>query len=425
MIKTRRKENLTVAAQPMPSEGTFWDKMSRRAWRLESQELCAQARRRTGLENFGEPSIEPALTILTSSLEDEANLHPVGRLLMRIHLKDILDARLRMAKKFELQAHALSAQPVLSPIFITGMPRSGSTFLHELLVQDSALRAPRVWEVMLPTSAAQPDMGWRDLRVWQAAWNLWWFRRLAPQMDTVYPMRARTPQECIVMHSYTFLSEEFLCTCRLPTYHAFLRSSDLSPAYAWEKRFLQFLQSGRPPAQWILKSPDHVRSLEALFSVFPDALIVQTHRNPLDVLRSAIHLTEVLQRFYARPPSREWMAETEAKSLAGRMERVIQFRDQHPELANRFVDVNYSDLTADPLNVVRRIYRHFKMPLSDGAIERMSRLAESRSAYKGRRSAPTLGEVGLNPSAQVGMFSEYCRRFGLPSGSADATSRAG
>lgn len=409
----------------MPSRGTFWDKMSRMAWRLEAQELCAQARRRTGLQDFGEPSIEPALTVLTTSLEDEANLHPLGRLLMRIHLKDILEARLLMAKQFELQAHALSNQPLLSPIFITGMPRSGSTFLHELLVQDPALCAPRAWEVMSPASAAQPDKGWRDLRVWQAAWCLWWFRRLAPHMDEVYPMRARTPQECIVMHSYTLLSEEFLCTCHLPTYHAFLRSSDLRPAYAWEKRFLQFLQSSRPAARWILKSPDHVRSLEALFSVFPDALIVQTHRSPLDSLRSAIHLTEVLQRFYARPPSREWMAETEAKSLAWRMECLIQFRDQHPELANRFVDVNYSDLVADPLDVVRRIYRHFKMPLSGSAIERMSRLAESRSAYKGRRSAPTLDEVGLNPSAQVRMFSEYCRRFGLPSGSVGATWRPG
>jgi hypothetical protein len=323
-----------------------------------------------------------------------------------------------MAKQYELQARALSDQPVLSPIFITGMPRSGSTFLHELLVEDPALRAPRVWEVMSPASAARPDKGWRDLRVWQAAWCLWWFRRLAPQMDAVYPMRARTPQECIVIHSHTFLSEEFLCTFRLPAYHAFLRSSDLRPAYAWEKRFLQFLQSSRPPAQWVLKSPDHVRGLEALFSVFPDARIVQTHRSPLDSLRSAIQLIEVLYRFYARPPSREWLAETEAKSLAWRMERLIEFRDQHPELANRFVDVNYSDLTADPLGVVRRIYRHFGIPLSSGAIERMSRLAESRSAYKGRRSAPTLGEVGLNPSAQVRMFSEYCRRFGIPSGSA-------
>jgi hypothetical protein len=298
------------------------------------------------------------------------------------------------------------------------MPRSGSTFLHELLIEDHALRAPRVWEVMSTANAAEPDKGWRDLRVRRVAWDLWWFRRLAPEIDAVYPMRARTPQECIVIHSYTFLSEEFLCTFRLPTYHAFLRSSDLRPAYAWQKRFLQFLQSHSPATQWVLKSPDHVRGLEALFSVFPDARIIQTHRSPLDVLRSAIHLTEVLQRFYARPPSREWMAETEAKSLASRMERFIEFRDRHPELANRFVDVNYSDLTENPVGVVRRIYQHFGMPLSSGAVERMSRLAESRSAYKGRRKAATLGEVGLNPSAQAGMFSEYCRRFGIPSGSA-------
>src|SRR5579871_6870798 len=214
------------------TKDSFGDRISRRAWRLESEQLCDQARRRTGLEDFGEPAIEPALSILTKSLEEEANLHPIGRLLIRIHLKDILEARLRMARQYKLQARALSDQPVPSPIFITGMPRSGSTFLHELLVEDPALRAPRVWEVMSPASAAEPDKGWRDLRVWQVAWNLWWFRRIAPQMDAVYPMRARTPQECIVIHSYTLLSEEFLCTFRLHAYHAFLRSSDLRPAYA-------------------------------------------------------------------------------------------------------------------------------------------------------------------------------------------------
>lgn len=368
--------------------------------------------------DFGAPSLEPALTTLVTSLESEANLHALGRLLMKIHLQGILSTRLRLAGQLAQNEENPEASPELPPIFITGMPRSGSTFLHELLIQDSALRAPRVWEVISPATAAEPDRGWRDARVWRAAFCLWWFRRLAPKADAVYPMRARTPHECVAIQSYTLLSEEFISTCHVPTYEAFLRCADLSPAYLWEKRFLRLLQSRQPNARWVLKSPDHVRGLEALFSVFPDALVVQTHRNPLDSLRSSIHLTEVLQGLYGRPQSRELLADREAKNLSWNMRRLIRFRDEHPELANRFIDVNYSELSNDPLSVVRRIFRQFEMPLSNETLARMQQLARNRSAYKGRRMAPTLAEVKMNPRTQLILFGEYCRRFGIPGGPA-------
>ncbi|HXS67913.1 MAG TPA: sulfotransferase [Candidatus Polarisedimenticolia bacterium] len=388
----------------------------RNTCRLDGHELCAEAQRKTGLKNFGAPAIDPAFFILAASLEREANLHWLGRRLMKIHLLGLLTARLKMAARCELRAGNYASSPSLPPIFITGMPRSGSTFLHELLAQDPSLRAPRVWEVMSPAEADEPDRGWHDSRVWQAAWCLWWFRRLAPRADAVYPMRARTPHECVAIQSYTFLSEEFISTCHIPSYEAFLRSTSLRAAYAWQKRFLNYLQCGRPPKRWILKSPDHVRGLEELFTVFPDALIIQTHRNPLDSLRSSIQLTEVLRRLYARPQPREELAEREARTMAWSVDRVIQFRDEHPELANRFVDVNYSELTSDPLAVVRRIYRRFEIPLSEAAVSNIRQLACSRSAYKGRRTAPTLVETGLDPRAHLKLFGEYCRRFGIHGG---------
>jgi hypothetical protein len=220
----------------------------------------------------------------------------------------------------------------------------------------------------------------------------------------------------MAIHSYTFLSEEFLSTCHIPRYKSFLRTADLTPAYAWEKRLLQFLQSGRPAARWLLKSPDHVYGLEGLFSVFPDALVIQTHRSPFDSLRSAIQLTEVLQGLYAKPQSRDQIAVTEAQSLAYRIERLMRFRDNHPELAKRFVDVSYVELTEDPLAVVRRIFRKFEIPLSDSAIDTIQRFARGRSAYKGRRTAPGAHEIGLDRTAQLRLFGDYCRRFGLPIG---------
>ncbi|HWC61280.1 MAG TPA: sulfotransferase [Verrucomicrobiae bacterium] len=392
----------------------------KRTFELDCEQLCHAARRATGLDDFGDPPVDLPLSLLVLSLKREANLHPLGKLLIKIHLHGLLTARLKLAAQYQLQDRPGARTSIVRPIFIIGMPRSGSTFLHELLALDPALRAPRVWEVMCPAEAVRPDRGWHDSRVWQAAWCLWWFRRLAPMADTVYPMRARTPHECVAIQSHTFLSEEFVSTCNIPTYETFLRSTNLRPAYEWQKRFMEYLQQNRPATRWLLKSPDHVRGLDALFSVFPDALIIQTHRNPIDSLRSSMELTQVLRRLYGRSPDRGQLAEREAQNLAWSVGRIVQFRDQHPELARRFLDLNYSDLVSDPVAAVRRIYREFELPVLDTTLLAIRKLARRRSAYKWRRTVSKLDEVGLRASGQVQLFAEYCRRFGIRSGAADA-----
>ena len=256
---------------------------------------------------------------------------------------------------------------------------------------------------MFPVAANEPDTGWRDRRVWNAATNLWWFRRLSPGADAVYPMRARTPHECVAIHSFTLLSEEFVSSCRVPAYEAFLRSADLVPAYRWERRFLQHLQQNQRATRWVLKAPDHVYGLDALFAVFPDAVVIQTHRDPLQVLKSSIHLNWVLRGLYERPEDPIQLAEREARVLAGMADRIAEFRRARPELAERFVDVSYGELTADPLAVVNRIYRRFDLTLTPEAAGRIGRLALRRSRYRGRRSIPSLAEIGLDETTLAGL----------------------
>jgi hypothetical protein len=392
---------------------TLADLVSWRLWFLESKALCARARSSTGLEDFGEPAIEPALSTLTTSLEQEANLHPLGRFLIRGHLLGILEARLRLADAWRTQADALAASPIQQPVFITGMPRSGSTFLHELLSQDPDNRSPKAWEVMFPLPAPEAGRENRDPRVRRTNACLWWFRRFAPRADEVYPMRACTPHECVAIHSFTLLSEEFVTTCRVPTYEKFLRTVGLGPAYAWQKRFLQHLQSRYPTKRWVLKSPDHVYALEELFSVFPDAIVIQTHRDPLDVLRSSLQLTEVLHGLFCRPEDNDQLRERETRLLAESMDRSIRFRDLHPEFADRFIDVHYSDLAADPMKAVLEIYRHLDRPLTPTADQRMRQLVANRSRYR-RRYNPTLADLGLDPAAERTRFQKYCMRFDIP-----------
>lgn len=386
--------------------------LCKRLWPLASQTLCRQARRRTGLEDFGSPPLEPALSVLTESLEEEAGLRPLGRFLMHAHLRGLLQTRLQLAALWSRQPE-LAASALPQPVFITGMPRSGSSFLHELMAQDPSNRVPRVWEVMFPV--ANPSAGARESqrRRRQAAACLWWFRRLAPGADAVHRLRAASPHECVAIQSYSLLSEEFITLCRVPRYEAFLHGSDLGPAYAWERRFLQHLQAGGPSQRWVLKSPDHVFGLESLLAQFPDARIIQTHRHPLEVLKSLTRLNAVLQRLFVPPLDPRESAEREARALAASMERCIHFRDAHPQWADRFIDVSYTELAADPLATVRRLYRELEMPFTDAAAERMRAL----SARRRRNPRPSVRARGavprLNAAVEARRFAHYCARFGI------------
>jgi hypothetical protein len=366
------------------------------------------------LEDFGDPPIEPALTVLVNSLETEADLHPHGRFLMRVHLQDLLEARLRLTQAWNGRSEITGNWAIERPIFITGIPRSGSTFLHELLAEDPENRAPRVWEVMFPVPTGRGLPKKVDPRVQKADACLWWFRRLAPGADSVYPMRARTPHECVAIHSYTLLSEEFVSTCHVPTYEAFLHAADLGPRYRWQRRFLQHLQMGGANKRWVLKSPDHVYGLDKLLTVFPDAAVIQTHRNPIEVVNSQIRLTKVLEAMFARPRERAQLAISEARKIEQMLGCITHFRDAYPNVAGQFIDVTYRDLVSDPLAVVRRIYERLDIRLTEVATERMRRLISARSRYKkGRRDSPPLADLGFVGTAGMDQFDDYCSRFGI------------
>ena len=380
---------------------------------LVTHKLLSDARKRTRLNDFGEPQIEPALSVLAESLEREADLHLLGRFLIRMHLRNILETRLRLTDFWREKWERLETMSIERPVFIVGMPRSGSTFLHELLAEDPQNRAPRVWEVMFPVPDRDGCQSDTEKRIRKAEACLWWFRRLVPEADSVYPMRARTPHECVAIHSYTLVSQEFLSTCRLPSYEAFLGSTDLIPAYTWERRFLQHLQLHSPPKRWILKSPDHVYGLKQLFEVFPDAFIIQTHRNPLEVLNSSMELTRVLQGLFGWRGDRDELAAREARVLAAGTERSIQFRDEHPELANRFIDVKYSEFVSNPLGVIQEIYRKLESPLTGEAIHRIRDLAAKRSRYSGQRNGSKPSVAPSEITAEEVKFRRYCSRFDL------------
>jgi hypothetical protein len=326
-----------------------------------------------------------------------------------MHLKTLLETRLALIDAWK---RTDTWEGIDRPIFITGLPRSGSTFLHELLSQDPKSRAPRLWEIMFPLAAVSVKPAEARRAIQKAAFCLWWFRRIASQADSICPIRANAPHECVGIHSYTLLSQEFVIMFRVPSYKAFLTAVDLAPAYEWEKQFLQHLQTRGASKRWVLKSPDHVFSLETLFRAFPEALIIQTHRDPLQVLRSCIRMTDGLQRTFARPQAIEKISAREAQALAEAAESISQFRDAHPELAGRFFDVYYQDLASNPLATIQRLYHQLNLPLTFPTLQRVRNLACHRGRYR-QRSHVTLRQLGLDVQAEKRRFKGYCLRFGI------------
>lgn len=252
-----------------------------------------------------------------------------------------------------------------------------------------------------------------DRRVQKTEAQLWWFRRLAPGADSVYPMRALSPHECVAIHSYTLSSQEFVSICHIPTYQSFLETVDLRPAYRWQERFLQHLQLRSPIRRWVLQSPDHVFGLEELLAVFPDAIIIQTHRDPFDVLKSQIQLTQVLEGLFCRPDKLGQLQVREARKVAQMLDYMSRFRDAHPELSEQFIDVKYSELITDPLAVVRHIYEHLGIRLANPTAERMQHIASSRSRYRRRHASPALADLNFSGTDETRAFDSYRDRFGI------------
>lgn len=355
---------------PRGRPNSLWDSLKCKFVTLDVDNLIDTAMRRTCLEDFGDPPCKSALQVLVDACNNEAGLNLFGRFAARQHLLDLLETRLRLVDYWR-RTQEIRKQQIRRPLFITGMPRSGSTFLHAMFSQDPGNRVPRTWEVMFPLPAPTCREIDSDPRIRRAQNRLRWLLWTRPSIVKAHPIGARLPQECIAITSYSFQSDEFLCMFRIPSYEAWLRTRDQKPAYGFHRSFLQHLQWLCPGDRWVLKSPDHVHALEALFGMYPDARVVFLHRDPLKVLGSVASLTKLLWDAFSCHIDPRQVGADEARILSDKAVKIMEFQDRHSSLADRFIDVRYLDLIRDPIETVRRIYNSFGLTLSAHAEARM------------------------------------------------------
>jgi hypothetical protein len=297
---------------------------------------------------------------------------------------------------------------VREPIFIVGLPRTGSTLLHRLLALAPDARAPLLWELMEP---APPPAGAADERIHRAER----FCRARPaELSRVHPMGAREPGECYWLLRNGFKSHSFCLLGERPSYEQWLEAQEMTSSYAHHRGALQLLLHARPAERLVLKMPGHLDHLDALLAVYPDARIVHLHRDPLTALASDCSLWALITAANGQPVDRKRIGARLRRRLVRSIERGLAARRLlHPQ---QIVDVHYRALVDDPVATVRAIHRHFGLAFADEHATRIVATEPRLAAARGGPHRYALSDYGLDAAEVSADFARYQRAFGLERG---------
>lgn len=379
---------------------------------LDEKVLLNKAFKQTRLEDLGDESFYQAFGVLLKSLESEAHLNFIGRACAHGDIFRMLCNRLRLRE--DRRRHPQIADQIISaPIFITGLPRTGTTLLHALLAQHISSRAPQTWEVMHPSPPPDRVSYRYDPRISGTARELKWLDIIMPGFKRVHLIDARLPQECIAITGHTFISYLFESMYYVDSYRAWHDRQDKHPAYEYHRQFLQHLQWRAPGTHWVLKAPSHLFTLETLMQVYPDARIIMTHRDPLKVLPSCASFTEVLRGSFTNRVDRKNLGMEIARHWEKGARLAIEFWQRNGNSRVRFFNVQYADLMREPMAVVRQIYRDFDMELSGETEMAMLRFLTENPQNMNGVHRYSLEEFGLDRDTERCRFEFYTNFFGI------------
>ncbi len=380
--------------------------------RMFAPDLIQTAKRRSRLDDFGEGDFFEALSRLLESCQDEARLNLIGRIALKTDVLETLCARLQMERDRQVYLE-ITRQEIREPLFIVGLPRSGTSVLHRLLGADPEHRSPLMWEVRSPSP---PTSAHEKRRIQSATKSCNFFNWLVPTFRYAHMVGAEVPQECVSLMTPTFLSDQFDAMYYVPSYRAWFFQQDLRLAYDYHYRFLQHLQYRRAARRWILKAPTHMFAMPALMSAYPDALFVQPHRTPVDAMASVSSLMTILRSAFSDAVDPFVVGREAIDYWSETMKKFLTERDRLPK--NRICDIQYDQIRHDPLSAVRRIYEFFGWKLSPEAEQRMRVLVASQADRQSANHRYDLSQFGSSAEEVLSKFRTYCRRFGLghPSG---------
>jgi len=351
----------------------------------------------TGLADFGGDDYREGLDVLLESYERDAGLTPAGVKAARAMVRAALMARLFSESAWARHPEYADV-PVERPVFVTGLPRTGTTALHRLLVADPAHQGLELWLTDMP-QPRPPRSTWPDHPVFQAVQA--GVRRHSvsrPEFLGVHELGADQVEECWQLLRQSMRSVSFECLAHLPSYSAWLRGQDWTDAYRRHRRNLQLIGLPDRGRRWVLKNPSHLFALDAMLTVYPDALVIQTHRAPRTAIASACSLAAYATGGWSETFAGDVIGRDQLELWARGLDAFTWARARHDP--TRFLDVSYEDFTSDPLGTVAAVYAHFGLDLTQAAAAAMRALVatdtDSRAGTSGRPAHRySLADFGL------------------------------
>ncbi|MCP4107429.1 MAG: sulfotransferase [Desulfobacteraceae bacterium] len=374
------------------------------------ESLIADACRKTGLSDWGDESFRTALRVLLESYRKDADLNFIGWL--KTHQRLLLHLTNRLYIQDALKRHPeILQEPICRPLFITGLPRTGTTLLHRLLSMAPYNRAPLSWETLSPAPPPDPRTRDTDPRIAEAEKILRNLYRTAPDFASIHPMQAKEPEECVALIMNTFAAPVFNIFANLTRYSKWLNEQDPVPIYRYYRQQIQLLQWQFSDCRWILKAPVHIYFMKGLLTMFPDACIVQTHRDPLRVIPSGCSLRATIRRTYSDHVDPSLIGQEFLHYLETVTERNIQIRKSADSA--QFFDIHYKDIVQDPAGAVRRICGHFGYEFDSRFEEQIREYLDGNPKNKHGVHRYSLEQFGLTPEMVNSRFASYCERFGI------------
>jgi len=338
---------------------------------LDTNALIAQAQEATGLDDMGGDEWREGCERLVDALATEAKLNELGHTVATSDVVGQISTRLQVVA-WRDEHPEVADQQVNPPIVIVGQGRTGTTILFDLLACDPNVRVPLTWEVDLPVPPPQTVTFTTDERIAQSQAQYDMVDLVMPDFKAMHPMGAQLAQECVRITSSDFRSMIYPTQFRVPSYADWLlHEADMSSAYRYHHRFLQHLQSGHPGQPWVLKSPGHIWSLDALVSEYPDALLVQTHRDPLKIIASLSSLISTLRSMSSDDASIPDAAAEFADYLVDGLNDSVTARQDGTVAEDRVVDMTFRDFMADPFVTIGKVYDALGLELTDEALGTM------------------------------------------------------
>lgn len=376
---------------------------------LTADTLRRKASKRAGVPWSADAQSEEALDVLCDSLIREARLSHFGAQIIRARMLGILTTRLRVARLLVDQPE-IAQRPIRPPIVIAGLQRSGTTMLHRLIGADPRMRAVGSWEVVHPLPSRWEPGGRPWLRIAATKGAEVALDYLNPRFAAIHAVEADAPEEDVLLQEYSLLSQVPEAMVNVPSYAAWLAGQDMRGSYDYLKLLLQVLAAQRDAPYWVLKTPAHLEHLDTLLEVFPDALIVQTHRDPVATTASFSSMLAHGHSMFsddidAEAIARHWLARN-----VDMVNRALAVRRDRPE---KFLDIDYRALVDDPMAAVARIYDRVGLALPGEVREQLERHRAANRQHSRGVHRYSLAQFGLAEAEVRAAYADYRAAFDL------------